>query len=168
MPNEIAEQAAKLIEPIVEQMALELVDVEYLSEHGRWVLRVIADKPGGITLDDCARASREISAVIDVKDVVHHEYVLEVSSPGLNRPLKREKDFLRVIGEKIKVRMAGPVDGRRNFRGVLQDLKDHTLYLGLDRKIFVLPLKNVEKANLIYGFEGTSPARSKNIMKGTK
>ncbi|MBW2285097.1 MAG: hypothetical protein JRF65_10910 [Deltaproteobacteria bacterium] len=60
------------------------------------------------------------------------------------------------------------MDGRRNFRGVLQDLKDHTLYLGLDRKIFVLPLKDVEKANLIYGFEGTSPARSKNIMKGTK
>ena len=168
MANEIAEQAAKLIEPIIEQMAFELVDVEYLSEHGRWVLRITADRPGGgITLDDCARVSREIGDIIDVKDIIRHEYVLEVSSPGINRPLKREKDFLRVLGRKIKMRMAGPIHGRRNFRGVLKELKDGTLYLGLDEEIVALPLKDVEKANLVYEFGGRAPNGRKNNMRGT-
>ena len=74
-------------------MDVELVDIEYLSEHGRWVLRIYVDQEGGITLDGCARVSREIGDLIDVKDILQHEYVLEVSSPGLNRPLKKEKDF---------------------------------------------------------------------------
>ena len=93
-----------LVEPLIDEMGFELVDIEYLSERGRWVLRIYADKKGGITLDDCARVSRELGDFIDVKDVIQHEYVLEVSSPGLNRPLKKEKDFLRAVGKKVKVK----------------------------------------------------------------
>ncbi|NIR14915.1 MAG: ribosome maturation factor RimP, partial [Desulfobacterales bacterium] len=92
-------------------MGFELVDVQYLPKYGRWVLRLYIDKEGGVTIDDCAQVSREIGDLIDVKDVIMHEYILEVSSPGLNRPLKKETDFIWARGKRVKVRMAKPVNG---------------------------------------------------------
>jgi ribosome maturation factor RimP len=100
----ITKKVADLVDPILGELGFELVDVEYLSKHGRWVLRLYIDKEGGVTIDDCALVSREIGDLIDVKDIIRHEYVLEVSSPGLNRPLKKEKDFVWAIGKKIKLR----------------------------------------------------------------
>lgn len=117
----ITKQASELVEPALEEMGFELVDVEYLSKNGKWVLRLFIDKNGGITIDDCARLSGEIGDLIDVKGIIEHKYVLEVSSPGLNRILKKERDFIRVIGKKITVRMAVPIKGCRNFTGYLRE-----------------------------------------------
>jgi len=142
-----------LIEPVLDEMGFELVDIEYLPVRGRWVFRIYVDKEGGITLDECARVSNEIGDLIDVRDIFQHEYVLEVSSPGLNRPLKREKDFVRAVGKKIEVKMAIPVNGRRNFAGYLQGFKDRTLYLKVEDNLVPLSWRGVEKANLVYEFE---------------
>ena len=145
-------QVTRLIEPVLVETGFELVDVEYLSEHGRMVLRIYVDKAGGITLDECARISREVGDLIDIKNFIQHEYVLEVSSPGLNRPLKKEKDFLRAIGKKVKIRMTVPVNGRRRFTGLLKKIEDRNLYLEIDDQLFVLPQQGIEKANLVFEF----------------
>ncbi|MFO7739027.1 MAG: ribosome maturation factor RimP [Desulfatiglandaceae bacterium] len=149
----VKREVSRLIEPILADMGFELVYVEYLSEHGRWVLRIYVDEEGGITLEDCARVSREIGNVIDVKEIVPHEYVLEVSSPGLNRPLVREKDFNQAVGKKVKLQMINAVDERRNFTGYLKAFKDGTLHIQLSDKLVLLPRRDVKKANLVYEFE---------------
>ncbi len=105
----ISGQVTALVEPVLDELGFELVDVEYLGAGGRRVLRIYMDRPGGVNLDDCARVSREISVLIDVKDLVPESYVLEVSSPGLNRRLKKEKDFVWAMGKKVKVRMKDPL-----------------------------------------------------------
>lgn len=111
------------------------------------------DKEGGVTLDDCAEVSRELGDLIDAEDIIGFPYVLEVSSPGLNRPLKKERDFVRSIGELIKVTMVQPVDNRRNFTGRLSDVKEGIVRLSLDDNHLVeLPLRDVEKARLKYEF----------------
>lgn len=148
----IAEQVADLVESSLEEMGFELVDVEYLSRHGKWVLRLYIDKEGGVTLDDCARVSREIGDLMDVKDVIIHEYVLEVSSPGLDRPLKKEKDLRHAIGKKIKVKTVAPVKGRRNYTGYLRDFQEGILHMELENGQVHLPWKEVDKANLVYEF----------------
>ena len=128
------------------------MDVEYLSYQGRWVLRLTIDKEGGVTIDDCARVSRELGDLIDVKDIIPHEYILEVSSPGLDRPLTKEKHLIDAIGKKIKVRMARPMEGRRNFAGHLRDFRDGILYVEIERGMVGLPWLGVERANLVYEF----------------
>ena len=149
----INRKVERLIKPILDEMDYELVDIEYLTEHGRWVLRVYVDKEGGVTLDDCARVSREIDDLIEVKDIVAHGYVLEVSSPGLNRPLKRERDFLWARGKKVKIKMANPVKGQRNFIGYLRELREGMLHLEVDGTFIFLSRKDVRKANLVFEFE---------------
>jgi len=142
-----------MIRSVLDDMGFEMVDVEYLSERGRWVLRVYVDKPGGVSVEDCARVSREISDLLDVKDVVPQEYTLEVSSPGVDRPLKKEKDLLDALGKKVKVKMANRVEGRRNFTGYLEDYREGVLLLNIENGRVSLPWPDVQKANLIGEFE---------------
>ena len=97
--------------------------------------------------------SREIGDLIDVKEAVTHEYTLEVSSPGIDRPLRKEKDFVRSVGKKVKVRLIAPMDGRRSFTGYLKDFKNGTLYLEMDGVPVALPWAEVDKANLVYEFD---------------
>jgi ribosome maturation factor RimP len=149
----ITGQITDLIESILLELGFELVDVDYLSEHGKWVLRIYIDKAGGVTIDDCARISWELGDLIDIKDIVRHKYVLEVSSPGLNRPLKKKADFDRVIGKKIKVKMKMPVNGRRNFSGYLKDVRDHIVYIEDEGGLITLSWPEIDKANLVYEFE---------------
>lgn len=149
----ITGRVTDLIEPILLELGFELVDVDYLSEHGKWVLRIYIDKASGVTIDDCARISRELGDLIDIKDIVRHKYVLEVSSPGLNRPLKKEADFDRAIGKKIKVKMKMPVNGRRNFSGYLQDVRDHIIYIEDEGGLIALSWPEIDKANLVYEFK---------------
>jgi ribosome maturation factor RimP len=148
----VIKQVADLLEPILGEMGFELVDVEYLSKHGRWVLKLYVDKKGGVTIDDCARLSGEVGDLIDIKDVIKHEYVLEISSPGLNRPLKKERDFIWARGKRVKVRMLEPLNGRRNFTGYLKDYEDGTLYVEAEGSLVALPWIQVDKANLVYEF----------------
>ena len=148
----IAKKVTSLVEPILEEMDFELVDVMYFSKQGRWVLRLYIDKEGGVTIDDCVRVSGEIGDLIDVKDVVEHEYVLEVSSPGLDRPLKKEKDLIHSIGKKVKLKMDFPLKNRRNFTGYLKDFRNGMLYLEVDGDVVELSWADVGKANLVYEF----------------
>jgi ribosome maturation factor RimP len=150
---QIAERVSELVEPALAELGFELVDIEYFATHGRWLLRLYIDKTGGVTIDDCARVSRELGPLIDVKDVITHKYTLEVSSPGVDRPLKKETDFVGAIGEKIKVRMVKPSTGRRNYTGVLRKLDEGMLHLETDGGIVSLLRSDIEKANLVYEFD---------------
>ncbi|MFH0844168.1 MAG: ribosome maturation factor RimP [Pseudomonadota bacterium] len=151
--HSVITNATALIEPILKEMDFELVDVEYVSNYGRWVLRLFLDKEGGVTIDDCARISSEIGHVIDVKEIIPHEYVLEVSSPGLNRPLKKEKDFIRAVGKKVKISMLNPIKNRRNFTGYLGHFQEDILSLDTGGETVELPMSQIKKANLIYEFD---------------
>jgi ribosome maturation factor RimP len=145
-------KVASLVEPILQEMDFELVDVEFLHSQGRWILRLTIDREGGITVDDCAKVSRELGDLIDVKDLIRQRYFFEISSPGLDRPLKKEKDLLRALGKKIKVTMKTPIQGRRNYSGLLTDFADGTLYMEMEQGEAALPWAQVQKANLIYEF----------------
>jgi len=147
-----AAKVASLVEPILQEMGFELIDVEFLHSQGRWILRLTVDREGGITVDDCAKVSRELGDLLDVKDPIRQRYFFEVSSPGLDRPLKREKDLLRALGKKIKVRMKTPIQGRRNYFGLLTDFSDGTLYMEMEQGEAALPWAQVQKANLVYEF----------------
>lgn len=149
----IKERVFEIADTVLEDIGFELIDVEYLTMHGRWVLRLYIDKEGGVTIDDCVSVSRELGDLLDIKDVIEHEYVLEVSSPGLDRPLKREKDFIRFTGNKIKCRTAAPVNGQKNFAGVLKDFREGIIYIDTGDSLAELPLEDIEKANLVYEFE---------------
>ena len=120
--REIYEQKTEaLILPIVEEHKFELVDVEYVKEGGNWYLRAYIDKPGGIAVDDCEVVSRALSDKLDVEDFIDDPYILEVSSPGLGRPLKKDKDFARSIGEEVEIRTYRPINQVKEFTGVLKD-----------------------------------------------
>lgn len=145
-------QLEAVVAPVVTGQGYELVDVEWKNESG-WVLRVFLDQPGGVTLDDCASVSRELSAVLDVADVIHVAYSLEVSSPGLNRPLKKEADFARFVGKKAKIRTRHPVgESRRNFSGTLVGVAGGKVKIDVGDQICEVPVDDVEKANLVYEF----------------
>lgn len=111
-----------LLGPVVEDAGYELVDLRLRTEAGRLVLRILVDRPGGITLDECARLSRELSAHMDVADPIRGAYVLEVSSPGIRRPLTRPEHFGRFVGERVVVKTTQALEGRKTFRGTIAGL----------------------------------------------
>ena len=118
--REVYEQKAeKLLEPIVQEHGFELVDVEYVKEGGNWYLRAYIDKEGGITIDDCEIVSRAFGDVLDKDDFIEDSYILEVSSPGLGRPLKKEKDYARSMGKKLEIRTYRAVNKQKEFYGIL-------------------------------------------------
>lgn len=126
--KEIYEQKTEeLLMPIILQHGFELVDVEYVKEGGNWYLRAYIDKPGGIAVDDCEVVSRALSDLLDEKDFIEDSYILEVSSPGLGRPLKKEKDFTRNLGKEVEVRTYRAIDRQKEFTGVLKDFDKHTV-----------------------------------------
>lgn len=147
-PKEIVERVQTIIDPILSQEGLELVDIEYRRESKAWVLRLYLDKEGGITLDDCTRMSREVGRNLDIEDFIEVPYTLEVSSPGLTRSLKTQKDFIRYFHRLIKVKTFDPIDNRRNFKGKLLGISENKIEIESDRGIFEIPLTNVAKANL--------------------
>ena len=117
----------KLILPLVEKRAFELVDVEYVKEGTNWYLRAYIDKEGGITVDDCELISRPLSDMLDAEDYIEESYILEVSSPGLGRPLKKHKDFKRSLGDEVEIRLFRPVDRKKEWTGILKAYDDHTV-----------------------------------------
>lgn len=121
------QQTEALLLPIIEQHGFELVDVEYVKEGGTWYLRAYIDKPGGITVDDCEIVSRAFSDILDEKDYIDDTYIFEVSSPGLGRPLKKEKDFQRSIGEEVEIRTYRAIDRQKEFIGILVEFDKDTV-----------------------------------------
>lgn len=143
------ERLRPILEPGVQALGFELVDAEVAGQGRNAVLRVYIDHPDGITVDDCARVSRQLSAVLDVADPIPGQYVLEVSSPGLDRPLRTRADFERFRGAQVRIRMASPIDGRRTFIGRLLDLQGETIVIEGDGERYDLALANVDKARLV-------------------
>jgi len=141
-----------LVTPILENEGLELVEVEFQREVRGWVLRVFIDKEGGVTLDDCTNVSQQLSAILDVEDPIDTSYTLEVSSPGLTRPLKRTKDYEKAIGRLVKIKTFQKIEGRKRFKGVLLGLKEDGVRLKIDDQILEIPFKDIAKANLEYDF----------------
>ena len=125
--EEYEQKAEELITPIVEANGFELVDVEYVKEGGTWYLRAYIDKEGGITVNDCEAVAREMNEILDREDFVEDSYVFEVSSPGLGRPLKKEKDFARSLGEEVEVRTYRAIDRQKEFIGILKDYDKDTV-----------------------------------------
>ena len=122
----------ELLQPLVDAHGFELVDVEYVKEAGNWYLRAYIDKPGGIAVDDCEVISRALSENLDEEDYMEDSYILEVSSPGLGRPLKKDKDFQRSIGKEIEVRTFRAIDKQKEFTGILKEFNKHSFTIVIE------------------------------------
>ncbi|MCR4434594.1 MAG: ribosome maturation factor RimP [Clostridiales bacterium] len=118
--------------PIIEKNSLELVEVEFIKEGANWYLRIYIDKPGGVSIDDCQAVSEAVSEELDKVDPIEQSYFLEVSSPGLDRPLKKEKDFEKFRGELIEIRLFQPIDGKKVFEGELLGLTENKINIRLN------------------------------------
>ena len=124
MKKSIEAAIEELVSPIVDDKGFEIVDIEYVKEAGEYYLRVFLDKDGGISLNDCEAVSRELSEILDVKDPIKDNYFLEVSSPGLDRPLKKDKDFVRYQGRDVEIKLYKPLNGSKQFEGELVGLNE--------------------------------------------
>jgi ribosome maturation factor RimP len=124
----------ELLTPIIAELAFELVDVEYIKEGGNWYLRAYIDKEGGITVDDCELVSRRMSEQLDEHDFIEGAYIFEVSSPGLGRPLKKEKDYVRSIGKELEIRTYKAIDGEKEFFGILKSYDSETVTIVTEEK----------------------------------
>lgn len=143
------EELARLLEPTIERMGYELTDLEMKIGGRDGMVRVFIDRPEGIGLDDCEAVSRQVSALLDVEDPVPGHYVLEVSSPGLDRKLTKPAHFRRFIGDDVRVRMRFPVAGRRKFRGKLLAANDETIEVEVDGEPHRLPMATIDVARLV-------------------
>jgi ribosome maturation factor RimP len=154
----LAEKLKEKLLPLIEEENLELVDLEFSPGGPKSLLRIYVDKPAGVTIDNCANLSRKVSDFLDMEDLVPYRYNLEVSSPGLDRPLTKKEDFIRKIGEKIRVFLKEPVEGKMELAGEIKNFQEETLYLstkpegtelGENREI-ALPFSQVLKAKIIF------------------
>lgn len=149
-------RAQEVLEPIVAGEGLELLEVEFVREREGWILRLFIDKPGGrVGLDECSQVSRAVDTVLDVEDIVPHEYNLEVSSPGVNRPLKKPVHYERVKGQKVKVKTFGPIGEppRKNFTGTLTEVAADAISVDVEGAgSFRISFKDIAKANLEFEF----------------
>lgn len=141
----------KVVIPAIEKREVDLVDLEYIQEGGYLYVRIFIEKPeGDITLEDCGSLSNEIDEAIDA--LIPHKFFLEVSSPGVERPLKKESDFVRFNSEKIKVSLKHKLNDNKNFEGIIEDFKDETLFLNIKGEILEIPFKEIKKANIVFDF----------------
>ncbi len=131
---DIEKKCEELVMPIIEENNFELVDVEYVKEGSNYYLRVYADKEGGINIDDCVLISRALEVKLDEDDFIGTQYILEVSSPGLGRPLKKEKDYIRSIGKAVEIKLYKGIDGVKEFEGELVSYKDETVTIMAEDK----------------------------------
>jgi ribosome maturation factor RimP len=150
------EKIRELIEPVIEAEGMEVVDIECLKMKIRWLVRIYIDKEGGVTIADCSEVSKQVGDILDVYDVLPGSYTLEVSSPGLDRPLTRDKDFIKYRGSAVRIRTGEKFDGSKNFHGILNDYLDEngakTLVIDVSGKIYHIPRDLVVKAHLVYEF----------------
>lgn len=145
----VVQGVEKLVLPVLQDLGLELVDIEYRREGQGWVLRIFIDREeGGVSLDDCSRVSHLTGDLIEVDDLISNSYRLEVSSPGLDRPLKKEQDFLKYKNRRIRLNTFAPIEKRRNFKGTILDFREGVLHLEAQGGPFKIPLDNIAKANL--------------------
>jgi len=148
--GEDLDRIIRLIQPVVESFGLELVDLEFAGQGRRGVLRLFIDREGGVTLKDCEDVSRQASVVLDVEDPIVHGYTLEVSSPGLDRPLKKIEDFLKFAGKQVKVKTKQPRDDQSVFEGRILEVREGTVRLETaPEQVLEIPYTEIAQARLV-------------------
>lgn len=147
--EQISETLTALVEPVVTAMGYELVGVEYHPGRRDGLLRIYIDTETGVTLNDCTRVSHQISGLLDVEDPIQGSYRLEISSPGLDRPIIKPADFDRFAGSEVRVKLNGLWEGRRKIRGTLKGLRDGHVLIEEDGVAYVVPLDRIDKSNLV-------------------
>lgn len=150
--DEYEQKAEALLAPIVEGQGFELVDVEYVKEAGNWYLRGYIDKPGGITVNDCEAVSRAFSDKLDEKDFIEDSYIMEISSPGLDRPLKKEKDFARSMGKLVEIRTYRPIEKQKEFCGILNAYDESSVTIDEDGQLRTFDKKDIALIRLAIEF----------------
>lgn len=145
-------QLEVLLEPVVTALGCELWGLEYLAQGKKSLLRLYIEKEGGVQVDDCERVSRQVSATLDVEDPIQGEYTLEVSSPGMDRPLLNLDHFQRFVGENVTIRLRVAFEGRRKFNGLLKGVEDDEIVLEIDNEEYLLPFELIDKANIVPRF----------------
>lgn len=148
MERETERIVSEILDPIVTSQGMELIDVEYKREARGWVVRIYIDKEGGVSLDDCVSVSNEVGTVLDVEDLFQSPYTLEISSPGLNRVLKKEEDFERFKDKLVRIRTREAIGQRKNFRGRLLGCVNRLVHIEVGKQVFRIALSNVARANL--------------------
>jgi len=141
---------AEMISPTVEALGLELWGIEHMSQGKYSTLRIFIESEEGVTLDDCEKVSRQVSAILDVEDPIAGEYTLEVSSPGLDRPLFTIDQFENYSGSEVSIRLSNGVNGRRKFKGLITEVSGDTVCVDVDGENFALPHSDIERANIVY------------------
>lgn len=149
-----------LLQPLVEELGYEFVGLEYSGATKNAVLRIYIDRDGGIDLDDCTRVSREVAALLDVEDPIRGQYNLEISSPGLDRPLFTPEQFSRFAGEEVAVNLYAPQEGRRKFKGSILGAENETVRLQIDGEEVRLDFANIAKARLVPDYDKLMAERS--------
>jgi|TARA_B110000438_G_C15743280_1_gene619504 ribosome maturation factor RimP len=144
----ITNTVKELVEPALAEDDYELVDIEYKKQGTRWILRVFIHRPGGIGVEDCKKISRKIDDLIEVENIITGNYVLEVSSPGLDRPLKSEKDLLRNLNSRISLSTFTPINKYYTFSGIIQNVENEVLFLETNGGVLSVPIENIAKAVL--------------------
>ena len=152
MTSQVVKTTEELIQPILQENDLELVDIEYVKEGKNWFLRVYIDKDGGVDITDCGSVSEQLGEQLDKHDPIKDPYFLEVSSPGAERPLKRKQDFLKYLNQSIYVKLYEPIDGSKEYQGMLRNFVDDTVtmeYMDKTRKKQIeIPYQKIAKARL--------------------
>ncbi len=169
MPKALVADISRLVEPIIEDQGMELVDLEFHRERSGWVLRLLIDRAEGVTVDDCADISGRVGAILDVKDIIDVSYVLEVSSPGVNRPLRKEKDFQRFTGHHISLKTVQSIDGQKNFKGQLTGLREDKLIFRCDAgRELKIPMGNVARAHIDYRWDEVATEGRRERSRGSR
>ncbi|MFN4132501.1 MAG: ribosome maturation factor RimP [Caldimicrobium sp.] len=148
MEENFKERLWALVETPILKKGMELVDLEWKRERRGWVLRLYIDKPGGVTIGDCAKISEIVGKILDKENLIHHAYNLEVSSPGIERPLKKKEHFERFRGEKAKITLKDPLEGRRNITGIILGVKKEIVEIEAEGKVWEIELDKIKKAHL--------------------
>lgn len=148
--EQIQSKTESLLQPIMEINHFELVDVEYLKEGSNWYLRIYIDKEGGITINDCEVVSRAFSELLDEDDYITGAYIMEVSSPGLGRPLKKEKDFARNLNREVEIHLYKAKDKTKEFRGILEDYTDKTVTIKTEEEEEIVFEKDISLIRLAF------------------
>ena len=148
MASRVTHELVKLLQPVTEGLGYEFVGLEYLPSGKHSVLRIYIDHENGISVDDCERVSHQVSGVLEVEDPIRGQYTLEVSSPGLDRPLFTREHYERFLGQRATVRTDVPLDGRRKFTGILKSIDDNVLTIDIDGEMVAINLAQIAKAKL--------------------
>ena len=152
MDDDVKEKIRQLAEPVVVSEGMELIHVECIKMHTRWIIRLFLDKEGGITLDDCANVSNQLGDLFDIREVINGAYTLEVSSPGFDRPLSRDQDFMKYKNSRVNIKTSVKIEGSKNFHGILLDYIEEAgqklVLINIAGKIHRIPKQDIAKANL--------------------